>query len=103
MATYEVPTSPKPQTVNVQFPNGNFYQLRLTYVFTPDDCWLLDINDAFGNPIVCGIPLLAGVSLLKQYAYLNFGCVLYCVVDGEPNANPKFYNLGTTAHLYLEA
>ncbi len=35
------------------------------------DCWGLDIGDASNNPIVCGIPLIPGVNLLAQYAYLG--------------------------------
>jgi hypothetical protein len=66
MAIFEIPTSPAPRTMQVAFPNGQTYSLRLIYLFTPDDCWMIDIADEFGNPIVCGIPLVAGVDLLGQ-------------------------------------
>ena len=99
---FEIPLSPQPQTFSVQFPNGVTYSLRLIYLYTPDDCWLLDINDAQGNPIICGIPLVTGADLLAQYAYLGFGCKLYCTTDGNLGAVPRFFNLGVTAHIWVE-
>ncbi len=99
---YEIPLSSKPQILSVQFPNKVTYQLRLLYLFTPNDCWMMDISDANGNPIVCGIPLLTGADLLEQYDYFGFGCSLYCTTDGDLTAPPAFYNLGSTAHLWLE-
>ena len=101
MAVYEIKVSPQPQAFSVEFPNGLTYQLRLIYEFTPDDCWLLDISDASGNPILCGIPLITGADLLAQFSYLNFGCSLYCTTDGDTFAVPKFYNLGVNAHLWI--
>lgn len=101
MSVSEIPLSPQPQTLFSQFPNGVTYQLRLLYEFTPDDCWILDINDVQGNPILCGVPLVTGADLLAQYEYLDFGCSLYCTTDGNQFAVPKFYNLGTDAHLWV--
>jgi hypothetical protein len=103
MAVYEIPLSPRPQSFSITFPNGVTYVLRLIYLFTPDDCWLLDISDAQGNPIVCGIPLVTGADLLAQYAYAGFGCKMFVTTDGDPMAVPRFFNLGITAHLYIEA
>lgn len=103
MAVFEIPLRPRPQIVTTRFPNGQTYSLRLIYEFGPDDCWLLDISDSFGNPIVCGIPLVTGCDLLAQFAYLGFGCSLYCTTDGDRPTPPKWWNLGSTAHLWLEA
>lgn len=102
MAIYEVPLSPNPQTLSIAFPNGVKYQLTLTYLFKPNDCWNLDIADDQGNQILCGVPLVSGVDLFSQYDYLNFDCSMYCTVDGDASADPKFYNLGITAHLWIE-
>lgn len=101
----EIPLTPRPQTLTVQFPNGALYTLRLIYLFTPDDCWELDISDSDDNPIVQGIPLVTGADLLGQYAYLGFGCQMRCATDGDPDAVPLFNNLGLglTAHLYVGA
>lgn len=103
MAVFNVPLKAAPQTVSVTFPSGVTYKLRLIYQFNADDCWLLDISDALGNPMVCGIPMVTGADLLAQYAYLGFGCSLFCTTDGDANMPPKFWNLGGVGHLWLEA
>lgn len=98
--TFEIPLSPNPQSFTMQFPNGVTYTLRLIYQFN-DNCWLLDISDQSGNPLVCGIEVVTGADLLAQYAYLGFGCSLFATTDGGTLAPPNFYNLGTTGHLRL--
>jgi hypothetical protein len=103
MTTYEIPLKPVPQKLTVTFPNGVDYQLTLNYVFVPDDCWILDIADADGNPLVQGIPLVTGCDLLEQYGYLGFGCAMTCTTDADADAPPRFNNLGLLAHLLLEA
>jgi hypothetical protein len=103
MTVYEIPLSPKPQSFSVVFPNGLTYIMRLIYLFTPNDCWELDISNAAGNPLVQGIPLVTGADLLAQYGYLGFGCSLYCATDSDRFAVPRFYNLGVSARLYLAA
>ena len=103
MTTYEVPLVSRQQALTATFPNGVTYQLRLIYQFNSDDCWLLDISDNSGNPIVQGIPLIPGVDLLAQYAYLGFGCKLFCATDGAAPVSPKWWNLGSAGHLYIEA
>jgi hypothetical protein len=103
VAVFEIPLSPKPQSFAVRFPNGKTYGMRLVYLFTPDDCWELDISDDQGNAIVQGIPLITGADLLAQYEYLDFGCALYCTTDGDRDAPPRFFNLGVTSHLWLSA
>lgn len=65
------------------------------------DGWALDIGDASNNPIVCGIPLIPGIDLFYQYAYLGFGGSLVVLVDGNPDAVPDFAGLGTTGRLYF--
>ena len=102
---YEIPLHSDAQVITTTFPNGNTYQLRLNYQFNNDDCWLLDISDSSGNPIVQGIPLLSGVDLLGQYAYLGFGVQMFCGTDGDfsGSVSPKWWNLGSTAHLWIAA
>lgn len=101
MAVFEIALRPQPQLITARFPSGASYILRLIYLFTPNDCWELDISDALNNPLVCGIPLVTGADLLAQYAYLGFGCKMYCATDGDRAAVPRFFNLGVGAHLYL--
>lgn len=101
--TYEIPLAAQPQTLSATFPNGQTYQLRLIYQFNADDCWILDISDNLGNPLLQGVPLVTGADMLAQYAYLGFGCKMFCATDGAPDTPPKWWNLGQTAHLYIEA
>ncbi len=96
MADYQVPLTPTPQTFSMVLPNGLTYNFRLIFNFTPNPCWLLDIADANGNPLVCGIPLVTGADLLAQYAYLGLACKMWC------SSLPTFANLGVTAFLMLE-
>lgn len=103
MTVYEIPLTPQPQALTVVFPNGRRYNLRLIYMFTPDDCWALDIADALDVPLVQGIALVTGADLLAQYAYLDFGCSLYCATDADPTAVPTASNLGVASHLLLAA
>ncbi len=100
---FEIPLSGMNQTFPIVLNNVS-YILRLIFCQTTDAdaCWLLDINDQNANPIVCGIPLVAGADMLEQYAYLNFGFILYCFTDGNLSANPTFANLGTTSHLQFQ-
>src|SRR5271165_2273029 len=104
MTDYEIPLSPKPQSFSVTFPNGVEYQMRLLYQFTfpGDECWILDIADATGDLLLCGVPLVTGADLLAQYAYLGFGATLFVTTDGNIGAVPTWFNLGATAHLWIE-
>ena len=101
-AVYEIPLTPQPQTLSVTFPNGTPVQLRLIYQFNDDACWLLDIADANGAFLVCGIPLVTGADLLAQYAYLGLGAKLFVTTDADLAEPPHWWNLGTSAHLWVE-
>ncbi len=100
---FEVPLTSANQTVNIAIANVS-YNFRLIFCQTTDAaaCWLLDISDANGLPLVCGIPLLPGADMLGQYRYLFPGFILYCFTDGNRDASPTFANLGTSSHLYFE-
>lgn len=62
--------------------------------------WTVDISDASGNPILCGMPLVTGADLLGQFAYLALGGHLVVMSEGVPDALPTFANLGSGSHLY---
>ncbi len=101
MATaYPIPLKPYPQQLSIAL-GGVTYTLTLQYRNTDDGGWTLDISDASGNtPILQGIPLVTGVDLLAQYAYLNFGGQLVVRTASDPDAVPTFSNLGTDGILY---
>lgn len=96
MTTYEIPLIAAPQTLKTSL-NGTTYTLTLTY----RGMWVLDIADAVGNNIVCGIALVTGCDLLGQLEYLGLGGILQVQSDGfTPDAVPTFSNLGQQSHLY---
>lgn len=103
MATVaEIPLTPRPQTFSATFPNGNTYNFRLIYQFNDDDCWLMDIADVDGNTLVAGVPLVTGADLLAQYAYLGLGVKMWVTTDADLAEPPHWWNLGTSAHLWIE-
>lgn len=64
-------------------------------------CWVVDILDQDGNPILMGVPLVTGCDLLEQFAYLGFGLQMIAQTDFDTDAVPTFENLGREGHLYL--
>ena len=117
MPTYEIPLIPSPQTFNISLV-GVTYTFSLNYrkanagvIDAPTgadaevpgfiidtntlDNWVLDISDAVGNPLIFGIPLIPGIDLLGQYAYLNIGGALTVSVSGDPDGVPDYAGLGT--------
>lgn len=104
MAVYELSLAGSPKTFSAVLPNGT-YRFRTVYAPAPsgEGGWLLDIADANGVALACGIPLVTGCDLLGQYAYLGIVGKLYVATEGDFAAPPTFGNLGTTSHLYLEA
>lgn len=97
-STFEIPLTAAPQTFNVSLV-GVQYQFTLQWRDATNGGWVLDIADASSNPIVSGIPLVTGVNLLAQYAYLRLNFELWVQTDAA-DAPPTYTNLGTTSHLY---
>ncbi|VXB25340.1 conserved hypothetical protein [Burkholderia sp. 8Y] len=99
MTAYEIPLSAKPQTFSIPL-GGVTYKMTLRWN-VPAEAWMLDVADASGSAMVGSIPLVTGVDLLGQYAYLGFAGQLVVQTDNDPAAVPTFDNLGTTGHLYF--
>ncbi|WP_448952124.1 phage baseplate plug family protein [Labrys neptuniae] len=98
--TYEIPLSPTPKTFSIDIGNAT-YQLTFTYRNVTEGGWILSIADSNGNDLLNGVPLVPGVDLLAQYAYLGFGFQLWCAVDANPAAAPAFADLGVSSHVYV--
>ena len=98
MTTNEIPLITSPQTLSVSL-SGQTYNLRVTWN-VPGQCWLLDIADAAGTPLLTGLPLVTGANMLGQFAYAGPPGILYVGTDGNADAPPTFANLGTEGHLY---
>ncbi len=62
--------------------------------------WVMDIGDADGNPLACGIPLVTGCNLVDPYPQLGLP-PMWVATDGDPYAVPTFSNLGVESHLYF--
>lgn len=103
MAFFEIPTRATPFSQSVTFPDGTVYNLTFTYLFNENPVWNLDIFDANLNPILCGVPLVTGADLFEQFAYLGFKAQMFATTDGDPDTPPSWFNLGSTAHLYINA
>jgi hypothetical protein len=101
---YEIPTDGGPQKFSVTL-NSVVYNMTLkwndTLLGLPSPCWILDIADANNNPIINSVPLVTGVDLLEQYAYLEIGGGLVVQSDNNPTLVPDFDTLGSTGHLYF--
>lgn len=102
MSVKEIPLTGSNQAFPIQI-NGNIYNFRLIFCQTQDQnaCWLLDIADSNGNPLVTGIPLVTGCDLLGQYQYLGLGVIMWCATPGS-GIIPDFGTLGSLSHLYYE-
>ncbi|MGU2444441.1 phage baseplate plug family protein [Burkholderia cenocepacia] len=96
---YEIPLTPDPQTFTVTL-SRIIYRLTVQYRAAGGTGWILDIADAGGNPLVNGIPLVTGVDLLGQYAYLGFGGRLWVQGSGNPDNVPTFDDLGVGSHVF---
>lgn len=104
----EIPLSSTPQTFSIML-NGT--QFTLIFVYREVDAladpngalgggWCMDIETAAGLPILTNIPLVTGIDLMGQYAYLGLGFSLFVGTDFDPYAQPTFDNIGTASHLY---
>jgi hypothetical protein len=99
MTPFEIPLSPQAQFFQIEF-GGVTYQLRAAWC-DPGECWVLDINEPDGTPVLSGVPLVTGADLLDQFAYLGIGGQLIVQTDHDINAVPTDTNLGSTGHVYF--
>lgn len=100
MSIYEIPLASKPEAFQITLA-GVTYKLNVAWRDAPQGGWFIDLSDASGTLIIGGIPLVTGVDLLTQYAYLGFGGELWVQTDGDSAAVPTFDNLGSESHLYF--
>ena len=97
MPVYNVPLTNKNQTLQTSL-------LGITYILTVRwnalaNLWYLDINDANNTPILNGVPMTAGVNLLKQFAYLGINGALVAQNVSNPNLPIGEADLGVTGFL----
>lgn len=99
LAAYEVPMTPVAQSFQIAL-GGTVFGLTVFWC-SPAACWVMNIADSNGAPIVNGIAIVTGVDLLQPYAYLDFNGSLIVFTDGDADAVPTFDNFGIASHLYF--
>lgn len=99
MSDYEIPLTPNPQRFSISLA-GNQYGINLQWNRF-SQAWVIDISDSNGSLLAAGIPLVTGVDLLQQYAYLEIGGSLFVQTDNDTLTMPTFDNMGITSHLYF--
>jgi len=99
MPAYEIPLSPKAQLVTVQLAG---VKRKLNFYWNPtSECWFMDVMDDVSTPLIMGIPVVTGLDLLEQFAYMNLGGSIVVQTDHGPLLNPTFENLGVTGHVFF--
>lgn len=100
MAFFKLPLNPFPETFSVSI--NNVELTGATRWNAAQGCWVASLLDTNSAPILQNIPLIPGVDLLSQFAYLTPGLRLSALVDYDSAAVPKYSELGTTANVYVE-
>lgn len=88
-----------PQKFGVSL-NGTAYNITLHWC-DPAACWILDLADQNNNPLITGIPLVTGLSLLGQYGYVGVPGDMFVQTDTDAFEVPTVDSLGLTSHLYF--
>ena len=104
MATYtvyELPFTARPQYVSVRLV-GTLYRFKLAWN-VPAQCWVVDIMNPDGTLLYCGMPLVTGEDLLKQFEYLGIRGQMVVFTDQTATGGlvPDFDDLGSNGHVYF--
>ena len=97
MAVFQIPLTNQNQRVQTSL-------LGITYILIVRwnalaGLWYLDINDVNNKPILNGLPMTAGVDLLKQFKHLGIGGYLVAQNVNAPNEPIAYTGLGVTGFL----
>lgn len=93
MTEYIIPVLSKNQTFSITL-NGVDYLIQLVWNEVTQ-CWCLDlILNSTKVKLIGNIPLLPGVDLFEQFAYLRLGGQLIVQTDNPRAAPPNSKNLG---------
>jgi hypothetical protein len=101
MNCLEVPVTARPQTFTLTI-SSTVYTIK-QYWLKPAQCWVLDFGDQSGAPLLCGIPLVPGINLLRQYQYIIPGMLFVVTDDAIPDTIPDFTHLGITGKVYYSS
>lgn len=100
MSVFLIPLQPgTAQTLTIALDNIT-YTLTLRWNDVAQ-CWNLDISDANNNAILQNVPLVTGLDLLEQFAYLGIDGQLVVQTTNDADEVPTFASLGVTGNLYF--
>lgn len=100
MAFFKIPLNPFPESFGVTINNVDYNGVTRWNV--PAQTWVLSLFTTNNVPILQNIPLIPGVDLLGQFAYLGINAKMSALVDSDSAAVPSYSALGTTGNAYLE-
>jgi len=80
--------------------SGSIFNLIFRFN-TRNNRWFMDINDAVGNPVLLGVPLLVDTNLFGQYTSLNLpDGIMFPTDDTGTGIQPTLYSFGTECTLW---
>jgi len=97
MTIEEIPLTADNQQFSITLA-GTTWQVRILW---RGSCWVMDLQDERGEALVSGLPLVTGVDLLAQYAWLQPGIKLIVVCDANDRDYPTQTDLGSNSHLMV--
>ncbi|WP_246875456.1 phage baseplate plug family protein, partial [Pantoea ananatis] len=74
------------------------YSMRILW---RGNCWVLDLYNSSGEPLILGVPLVSGTNLLEQHQHLQLGFALAVACDNPQQEYPTQDDLGSASHLYI--
>ncbi|MCW8041079.1 phage baseplate plug family protein [Acinetobacter entericus] len=91
---YEIPLNYGNQKFNIKL-GATQYKLQLIYRASR---WYLDIFDTAENPLIAGLPMVAGDNLLAQHQHVIKGSLYVLNIDEDESQS--FSDLGENIKLY---
>lgn len=89
----QFPLSARAQTLRLQLGDTTFQFTFRWNAFSA--CWIMDVDDADGNPVLHGLPCVTGLDMLAQHwAEMPVPGYIVAQTDGDPSTPPSFDNLG---------
>lgn len=95
---YQIPFSAQAQTFRITLGTLD-YQLTQRFS-TAAQAWVLDVDDADGNPLVHGLLLITGADLLSQFKHLGIPGQMIVQTDGSVDTVPDYQSMGASGHVY---
>lgn len=101
MASFLIPLSGIAENFTISLRNQP-YNFQIRYCDAEAGGWFLNLLTGNDVPLAMGLPMVTGLDLLQQYAYLNVGGELWVYSADPAEPEPTFDNLGTAVKLYFK-